>query len=199
MAAARIRSAELKGLMESYIQFELAIKSRNVGEVARYTSELHNGVVNIKETEVLRDISHLQFLCRFHRQIIRGYMYILETDPENASLRYNMGLIQIKVRAYEEAAENIREAISGLPAQHRPSALNNLGHSLWKLGKSDEAIDAFRKAMEISPQEWRAAASLANVYRSQGDDEKADALLVEARLRAKKAGADPSLIEQTVR
>lgn len=198
-AAARIRSKELRRLVENYIRFENGIRGRNMVEVVRYTSELHNGVVNIKDPAVLRDIPHIQFLRLFHNPIIRGYKYILETDPKNASLRYNLGLIQIKAGNFDESVKNIRESLSGLPVQSRSSAMNNLGHSLWRLGKSDDAIDAFLRAMEISPLEWRAAASLAHVYRDRGDDEKADALLMEAERRAKKAGVDPSLIEKRVR
>ena len=196
--AARIRIPEMRQIVETYVQFEQAIANQNTNRIAQTSVQIHNSIVNVKKREVLRDIQHIQFYRDISKQIIRGYTFLLELKPENGSLSYNLGLLQQKVRAYGDAEKSIRKALPNLPKEHLSGALNNLGHLLWKLDKPEEAIETFNKAMEISPTEWLAAASLARVYQNKGDDEKAAAFTREARLRAEKAGADQALIEQAI-
>ena len=62
---------------------------------------------------------------------------------------------------YQEAAKSLRLAIRLDP--NHPDAHNNLGNALAEMGKLDEAIEAYRRAIALHPEEAIAAGSHNNL------------------------------------
>jgi tetratricopeptide (TPR) repeat protein len=72
----------------------------------------------------------------------------------------------------------------------RPKALNASGEVLRKLGKLDEAIAKYQKAIELDPQDALASRNWALALTQQG---KSD----EAKAKEKKASERESMATQT--
>jgi tetratricopeptide (TPR) repeat protein len=91
---------------------------------------------------------------------------------------YNMGRYHEEQEEYAEALEWYRKGIDtiermkseGLEAGYRASDFYNAaGGACWKLGKEQEAIDAFEKAVEVNPRERYAHKNLALVLWNMGE------------------------------
>lgn len=72
---------------------------------------------------------------------------------------------------YAEAIEAIHQAIAGAPA--RASFHYLLGFNLAAIRRDEEAIKAFEKVLSLNPNYALAHASLGNLYRKMGQEEKA--------------------------
>ena len=81
-----------------------------------------------------------------------------------------------------------------------PDAHNNLGILLAQLGRSDEAITNFRKALEINPDEIRTLKNLAFALLQKGQWTDATSVLQNALESAKSAGDEvrATMIAQTL-
>lgn len=69
-----------------------------------------------------------------------------ETTPEFC---YNLGLLQYQHQQYESAAHSFRRAIAKKPTF--TDALLNLGYTLEKLGRHEEAAEAWHNALLLQP------------------------------------------------
>ncbi len=86
----------------------------------------------------------------------------LEVDPEHAKSHNNMALASIDIGELELAEAHYRESLSIEP---HPAIYNDLGFVLERQGLSFEAIDMYRKSLEMDPESasahYNLAASLA--------------------------------------
>ena len=76
-------------------------------------------------------------------------------DPDDASVRHNLGTVYLRSEQYDRAADAFRASI-----HLRPDAAQThrfLGHALQGLQQPDAAEDAFRRAPPIGPQRPSAA------------------------------------------
>lgn len=69
------------------------------------------------------------------------------------------------------AEELYREAVVKIP--NSPEPWGGLGWTLGRLHKYEESIDAFQKALEVSPRYGDALIGLGNIYRVTGNEQKA--------------------------
>lgn len=89
--------------------------------------------------------------------------------PESAYS--NMGYAYYKKGDYINATNTLEKTIEQYPGFPRPVYFLSLVH--MKLGKVNEAIDGFKKAVDIDPKYMDAHWDLANAYLRIGDREKA--------------------------
>jgi len=75
------------------------------------------------------------------------YRGILAKYPDNADALHLIGLLAYQVGRYSEAIENIEKAIAVRPGV--AVYLGNLGMAYDKLGKEEESVKCFMKAVEI--------------------------------------------------
>ncbi|MCE9620019.1 MAG: tetratricopeptide repeat protein [Planctomycetes bacterium] len=66
---------------------------------------------------------------------------------------YNIGVALMNLNQLEEAAESFRKSIALQPRHKSTTALTNLGSVLHRQGKLHDAIECFKMALEVSPEE----------------------------------------------
>jgi len=101
------------------------------------------------------------------RSIEEGNRFFLEGDYEKALSRYieaqvdlpqspqvqlNIGAALYKQEKYEEAAASFRKIAENPQATLRPRAYHNLGNCNFKLNQLDEALQNYKKAIELDPR-----------------------------------------------
>jgi tetratricopeptide (TPR) repeat protein len=91
----------------------------------------------------------------------------LAIDAEHAEILHLMGLVSCHAKQYDHAVEWISRAIRRDP---KPEYLSSLGTALAQLGRREEALKAFDKAVQLKPDDaelWRNLANLlADLQRS---------------------------------
>ena len=90
----------------------------------------------------------------------------LELKPDYAGAHYNLGLVLLRERNFEKAREQFTTALQSLPRD--PMIWNGLGVANINLGKPDEAISNYRKALELNPLYADAFTDLGAAYLSTG-------------------------------
>src|ERR1700757_2069357 len=79
----------------------------------------------------------------------------LETKPDDTELLHLMASICLKANEFDHAVEWASRAIRG---EAKPSYLTTLGSALMRLGRQQEALQVFDKAVQLKPDEadlWR--------------------------------------------
>ncbi len=72
----------------------------------------------------------------------------VEIDPRDAMSRYFLGRVKYNLRHFDEAASNFAECLNLDP--NNAAAADNLGLSYVGMGKIEEAMDAYRKAINAA-------------------------------------------------
>ena len=83
----------------------------------------------------------------------------LQENPENADALHLMGTLYLLSGRYDEAVGWLVDAIRKSP---QPNYLVSLGHALLKLGRGDEAIRCFDKAVQLKSDD-------AGIWKQYGD------------------------------
>lgn len=103
---------------------------------------------------------------------VEKFRQALESDPENPSLRYQLGMSQLSLPDYNEALKNLHKAAEYLGDDVHLQIL--LGQLYQNLRRNDEALYHFRIALTCSnaqpshPQAAYALLSLANLLEREG-------------------------------
>ena len=91
----------------------------------------------------------------------------LELDPDNGSALNSLGFILADTGSdVRRAVEYCRRAVRNRPTN--PAYLDSLGWAYYRLGKSDEARDILRSALEMAPGNKEIAAHLREVMHGKG-------------------------------
>ena len=93
----------------------------------------------------------------------------VENDPESAEALYGLGSVYLK-QGNNSAAQDAFERVTKLRASYPDTlanAWNNLGLLAGREGRTDEAIQDFEQALELSPNHLVALENLGNAYRQQ--------------------------------
>ncbi|MGD1712470.1 FkbM family methyltransferase [Dapis sp. BLCC M172] len=107
------------------------------------------------------------------------YKYAFSLEPNNISLLYLLARITQELNQLDEAIIYWQKLVELKP----DSALEfygNIGNSLVQQGKFDEALNYFRRALEISPKSFQAHQAIGNLLIRQDK-------LLEAKLEFSKA------------
>ena len=96
----------------------------------------------------------------------------LALDPDHADTLHLTGLLALHAKQYDHAVEWISRAIRQNP---NPIYLWSLGTALRQLGRSEEALKAFDKAVQLRPDDARSWTNLGDVLLEL--ERPADALL----------------------
>ncbi len=72
--------------------------------------------------------------------------------PEDAQLKYNIASSKYMMKNYEEALKGYLDvAATARDARLEEKALFNAGNALYRQGKLEEAIEYYKKALELDP------------------------------------------------
>ena len=92
----------------------------------------------------------------------------LLVEPSSPTYLDSLGWVYYKLGQFEQAAESLtkavpesppREAGGDQPKSEIPEILDHLGDALWRVGRSDEARDAWRRAAKQSKRSHEVAAA----------------------------------------
>ncbi|HET90452.1 MAG TPA: tetratricopeptide repeat protein, partial [Chloroflexi bacterium] len=100
-----------------------------------------------------------------------------ETAPTRAELHYTLGGLRYWERDYEPAGEHFRAALELAEqlgnTELQTWAFNGLGNVYSALGRHDEALAAYRRAVELDPDYATPHNGLGNVYSDLGRHDEA--------------------------
>ncbi len=120
------------------------------------------------------------------REGLEAAQAAVELFDESGSAHYNLGVALDDFRRYDEALVAHQEAIQREP---RATRFNGLGNVYYQQGRHEEAIAAYRRAIELDPEFAYPHNGLGNVYYQQGRHEEAIAAFERAiELDPKDAG-----------
>jgi protein O-GlcNAc transferase len=94
------------------------------------------------------------------------YSRILAQQPKHADALHFMGLLACQIGQREAGIALMRESIATHPS---PIYYNNLGNALRETRALDEAVKAYRRAVELKPDYVEAHNNLGNALREHGD------------------------------
>jgi Ca-activated chloride channel family protein len=74
--------------------------------------------------------------------------------PENIKLKYNIASSHYKMKNYEEAVKGYLDvAATAQDAKVEETVLYNIGNAMYRQGKLQEAVEYYKKAIEIDPED----------------------------------------------
>jgi protein O-GlcNAc transferase len=94
------------------------------------------------------------------------YRKALEVDPEHAEALHLLGRIALQRENFLSAIELISRALPEL--DDLPEAYLNLGNALRGVGRLDQAVDCYRRAINLDPDYGMAHSNLARALNDQG-------------------------------
>lgn len=97
----------------------------------------------------------------------------LLTDARSRSLGILQAALLVRLLRYEDAIEVYRDLLN---EQAEPGIWASLGHALRTVGRIDECVDAYRKAIALAPQFGEAYWNLANLKTVRIADEELQAI-----------------------
>ncbi len=116
-------------------------------------------------------------------QALEAVDQMLAEDPQNTDCRKLKAAILVRLLEYDESIGICEELLEEDPDQ--PTVWTSLGHMLKSVGRRDDCIAAYRKAIELAPHYGEPHWSLANLKTHQVDDVVLDAMRAQLQ--------DPSL------
>lgn len=93
------------------------------------------------------------------KQFVHGQLQ----DPENPSVLYNIGDAYYKLKDFDAAEKQFRQALPKAPGDLKPRLLYNLGNSAYRQGRLKEAIRNYEAALKLAPDDPQAKENLAFV------------------------------------
>ena len=105
------------------------------------------------------------------------YQKVLDLEPGNADALRSMGFLHRCLGRFDEAIELTKKSITLDPI--KPATYFNFGQLLYHTNRLEEAIVAYKKALELNAQFPRAHIFLGKVYLLQGKPEVALAEMVQ--------------------
>jgi tetratricopeptide (TPR) repeat protein len=86
---------------------------------------------------------------KLYKEAQEHYKTALRLKPGYSEAQYNLCVTYIYNAQYQKAVTACKRAV----AQEKDAqAYNNLGNAFFRVGKSDKALQAYRKALEINPR-----------------------------------------------
>jgi tetratricopeptide (TPR) repeat protein len=106
---------------------------------------------------------------------VEAYKVVLQTSPDRADVRSNLGAAYVALGQYEDAFREYREAVRLEPGN--PTYHFNLALALYKAGEPEQAIPGFEQTLKMAPANRGAVLMLADCYLQLERDADVIALL----------------------
>jgi len=81
------------------------------------------------------------------------YRDALIDSPESPIINFNIGDVQYKKRNFEEAVKSYEKSTSSDEIKVQSGSYYNIGNTFYKMGKLPESILAYKKALELNPED----------------------------------------------
>lgn len=107
-----------------------------------------------------------------YQKAVNFFSKAIQLNPNQAGIYSELGLIYLTLKDYPKALEVLQKEIALHPDLY-PEPYNNAGNALNELGRSEEAIESYKRAIKIRPDYGEAYANLCLAYFKKGDVENA--------------------------
>ncbi|MDR1868394.1 MAG: tetratricopeptide repeat protein [Treponema sp.] len=125
----------------------------------------------------------------------RGFSMARTYRQDNFEVNYELGSLEFERNNYEKAVQLLQQA--RLQDPDNPAVLRYLGHALFRLKKTKEAMTFIRKAIDLAPEDKESLYTLAECYQEANQIEQA--LRIFNHLRADPVmGPNSCLIAGTI-
>jgi len=91
------------------------------------------------------------FLNGDHKEALDRYLEAQVDLPESPEVQFNIGAALYKQEKYEEAASAFRKLVEEGESGFTACAYYNLGNCKFKLNQLNEALEMYRRAIELDP------------------------------------------------
>jgi tetratricopeptide (TPR) repeat protein len=148
----------------------LALAQVELGELEEAAAHFQASLAIEPKAEIYSDVGFTLAQLGKSQDALANYQKALALDPTCASAHLNLAV------AFVQAGNCFAEAESHYARRSRDGTAethNGLGYTLAREGRPDEAIAAFRKAIEIDPHFTPAYNNLAEALAQQGKLEEA--------------------------
>ena len=102
-----------------------------------------------------------------HKEALKELNTALENGEESAEIYAAKGHLQFELEQYDDAIKSYEKLLTLAP--RHTTAHFNLGICYEKLGRWNEATEAFQKALEADPQSQRSAAGPGHLPAASGE------------------------------
>lgn len=103
----------------------------------------------------------------------QNFLKALRLDSNNSQARNNYAAFLFANGRYEEAYKQLEIVVEDTQYAARPQAFENLGLAGLRLNRLQEAEDAFKRALQLNPNQLRASLELADLYLAKKDNQQA--------------------------
>jgi tetratricopeptide (TPR) repeat protein len=120
----------------------------------------------------------LALLARVHEgrddyeRAVQAYRRLLALDESNLEVLLSLGVAHAKAGQYDQARDVLVSVSRARPQDGRP--YRHLGFCALKRGRADEAIEMYRRAIDLNIEDWEAHRGLGVAYmmktRQSGDE-----------------------------
>jgi tetratricopeptide (TPR) repeat protein len=129
---------------------EALVYGRRAAEIDPDISELHQLLGNIYDSQ------------KDYEQAIRSYKRVLEIDSNNPGVMMSLAVAYLRTSRNEPAKELLMAVTRLQPTNS--SARQYLGYCFLRLDDVNQAIENYRKAVDINSQDWEAYRGLGVAY-----------------------------------
>lgn len=150
----------------------LALVLIDLGRIDEAAEHYKKSIEIEPKADILADYGALMAYRNHYEEALESYHKALELDPGYAAAHRNMAVALTTRGKYADAERHYRSAIE---SEESVEAYNGLGYVLAAQQRSEDAIAAYRRAVEISPEYGAAYNNLAEVLRKAGRLEEAAA------------------------
>ncbi len=127
--------------------------------------------VEPENVELLNALGFSLFQQGKSQEAVAALEKALAVDPKHAKAHNNMALASIDIGEFEVAEAHYRESLAIEP---HPAIYNDLGFVLERQGMTEEAIEQYRKSLELDPKSASAHYNLAASLARSGDFPEAE-------------------------
>lgn len=172
--AASKKAAETPAKLTANEQIRMAQSLVRAGKMHEALSTLEEAIAEYPAEPALRQtFGKYAFLAGRYDEAERELHAALELDPYRTDVHNDLGLVYDKQDRAAEAETSYRAALAD-PAYPTPQKVYlNLGVLFRSQGRSDEAIDALRRAVEIDPRFFQGHFELAVTLSETGSLDEA--------------------------
>ena len=120
-------------------------------------------------TSGLNQKGNKNFKDKRYETALEAYRKAQVQTPEQPETRYNLGTTLYQLDEFQEAEENLAQSIQNAKTNElKARAWYNYGNAQYRLGQFEKAIDAYRKTLELNPEDQDAKFNLELLQKKKG-------------------------------
>lgn len=150
--------------------FARVIYFDSIKDLASSEADLRS-IITIKPDDA-RALNHLGYMLADQTTRYEEALTLLESaialNPGDPATTDSLAWAQYKLGRYEEALQNIRRAFAVFPD---PEVASHMGEILWMMGRRDEALAVWQRALEGAPDDPLVTEAMQRLQTQASEDE----------------------------